>query len=181
MKFDINFWLLFFDKTPDNRRFLIGLSGFYTDGFGVGFCIGCIRRWAFCRSIVFFHSKSLKPLFFIACFQGVRGASSAVFGCFAHLFHPVPLCLYDRKQIAIAHLFATILGGTAMSNETSSATVLSLRDMQELVTVKQVAECLQVSKGTIYNLIKDGQLTAVKVRGNMIRLNRDQVCAHFGL
>ncbi|MFQ7392165.1 MAG: helix-turn-helix domain-containing protein [Collinsella aerofaciens] len=53
--------------------------------------------------------------------------------------------------------------------------------MQELVTVKQVADCLQVSKGTIYNLIKDGQLTAVKVRGNMIRLNRDQVCAHFGL
>lgn len=68
-----------------------------------------------------------------------------------------------------------------MSNETARATVLSLRDMQELVTVKQVADCLQVSKGTIYNLIKDGQLTAVKVRGNMIRLNRDQVCAYFGL
>lgn len=68
-----------------------------------------------------------------------------------------------------------------MSNETARATVLSLRGMQELVTVKQVADCLQVSKGTIYNLIKDGQLTAVKVRGNMIRLNRDQVCAHFGL
>lgn len=68
-----------------------------------------------------------------------------------------------------------------MRNETANTTILSLRDMQELVTVKQVADCLQVSKGTIYNLIKDGQLTAVKVRGNMIRLNRDQVCAHFGL
>ena len=68
-----------------------------------------------------------------------------------------------------------------MNNKATGATVLSLRDMQELVTVKQVADCLQVSKGTIYNLIKDGQLTAVKVRGNMSRLNRDQVCAHFGL
>ncbi len=68
-----------------------------------------------------------------------------------------------------------------MSSTTNSDTVCSLRSLQELVTVKQVADCLQVSKGTIYNLIKDGQLTAVKVRGNMIRLNRDQVCAYFGL
>lgn len=68
-----------------------------------------------------------------------------------------------------------------MSSTTNSDTVCSLRSLQELVTVKQVADCLQVSKGTIYNLIKDGQLTAVRVRGNMIRLNRDQVCAHFGL
>lgn len=68
-----------------------------------------------------------------------------------------------------------------MSHETNGATTYSLRDMQELVTVKQVADCLQVSKGTIYNLVKDGQLTAVRVRGNMIRLNRDQVCSYFGL
>lgn len=53
--------------------------------------------------------------------------------------------------------------------------------MNELVTVKQVANCLQVSRGTVYNLVKDGKLKAVKVRGNMIRLNRDEVCAYFDL
>lgn len=68
-----------------------------------------------------------------------------------------------------------------MNGTKEQAATCSLRDMQELVTVKQVADCLQVSKGTIYNLVKDGQLAAVKVRGNMIRLNRDQVCSHFGL
>ena len=68
-----------------------------------------------------------------------------------------------------------------MKNGNAQTAACSLRDMQELVTVKQVADCLQVSKGTIYNLVKDGQLAAVKVRGNMIRLNRDQVCNHFGL
>lgn len=57
----------------------------------------------------------------------------------------------------------------------------SLKDLQELVTVKQVADCLQISKGTVYNLVKDGQLSAVRIRGNMIRLNRDQVCRYFGL
>ena len=64
---------------------------------------------------------------------------------------------------------------------TETAAIQSLRDMQELVTVKQVAERLQVSRGTVYNLVKDGKLKAVKVRGNMIRLNRDEVCAYFGL
>ena len=59
--------------------------------------------------------------------------------------------------------------------------VKSLRDLQELVTVKQVAECLQISKGTVYNLIKDGSLRAVKIRGNIIRLNREEVCSYFGL
>ena len=39
-----------------------------------------------------------------------------------------------------------------MNNKATGATVLSLRDMQELVTVKQVADCLQVSKGTIGNV-----------------------------
>ena len=56
----------------------------------------------------------------------------------------------------------------------------SLRDMEELVTVKQVAKCAQVCKGTIYSLIKDGELHAIKLRG-AIRLNRDEVCAYFGL
>lgn len=57
----------------------------------------------------------------------------------------------------------------------------NLKDFQELVTVKQVADCLQISKGTVYNLVKDRQLSAVRIRGNMIRLNRDQVCQYFGL
>lgn len=57
---------------------------------------------------------------------------------------------------------------------------LNLKDLQDVVTVKQVANCLQVSRGTIYSLINDGQLKAVKVRGS-IRLNRDQVCSYFGL
>lgn len=56
----------------------------------------------------------------------------------------------------------------------------SLREMGELVTVKQVAECAQVCRNTIYQLIKDGELRAVKIRG-AIRLNRDEVCSYFGL
>lgn len=64
---------------------------------------------------------------------------------------------------------------------TQTTNVKSLRDMHELVTVSQVAECMQVSKGTVYNLVKEGKLPAVKVRGNMIRLNRDAVCSYFGL
>lgn len=56
----------------------------------------------------------------------------------------------------------------------------SLRDMGELVTVKQVAACAQVCRGTIYALVKDGTLNAVRLRGS-IRLNRDEVCNYFGL
>lgn len=68
-----------------------------------------------------------------------------------------------------------------MATTETTCTAQSLRDMRELVTVKQVADCLQVSRGTVYNLVKDGKLKAVKVRGNMIRLNRDEVCAYFDL
>lgn len=56
----------------------------------------------------------------------------------------------------------------------------SLRDMGELVTVKQVAECAQVCRNTIYSLIKDGELHAMRLRG-AIRLNRDEVCSYFGI
>ena len=56
----------------------------------------------------------------------------------------------------------------------------SLRNFGELVTVRQVAECAQVCRNTIYQLIKDGELRAVKIRG-AIRLNRDEVCSYFGL
>lgn len=58
---------------------------------------------------------------------------------------------------------------------------ISIRDMPELVTVKQVAEAAQVSKQTVYNLIKDGRINAVNVRGRTFRLNRDEICDYFGL
>ena len=66
--------------------------------------------------------------------------------------------------------------GEATTTETKS-----LRSMSELVTVRQVADCLPISRSTIYNLIKDGKLKAVRVRGRMLLLNRGEVCAYFGL
>lgn len=57
---------------------------------------------------------------------------------------------------------------------------LSLRDMGELVTVKQVAEYAGVCRNTIYQLIKGGELRAVKIRG-AIRLSRDEVCSYLGM
>ena len=66
--------------------------------------------------------------------------------------------------------------GEATTTETKS-----LRSMSELVTVRQVADCLPISRATTYNLIKDGKLKAVRVRGRMLLLNRDEVCAYFGL
>lgn len=65
--------------------------------------------------------------------------------------------------------------------DTTTTQAQSLRSMNELVTVRQVAECVQLSRATIYNLVKDGKLRAVRVRGRTIRLNRDEVCAFFGL
>ena len=66
--------------------------------------------------------------------------------------------------------------GEATTTETKS-----LRSMSELVTVRQVADCLPISRATIYNLITDGKLKAVRVRGRMLLLNRGEVCAYFGL
>lgn len=65
--------------------------------------------------------------------------------------------------------------------ETTTTKAQSLRSMNELVTVRQVADCLPLSRATIYNLVKDGKLKAVRVRGRMLLLNRDEVCAFFGL
>lgn len=67
-----------------------------------------------------------------------------------------------------------------MDSKGQKATILNLRDMSELVTVKQVAESAQVCRGTIYNLVRDGELRAIRLRG-AIRLNRDEVCSYFGL
>lgn len=68
-----------------------------------------------------------------------------------------------------------------MNASETEARPQSLRDMQELVTVKQVAQCTQLSKGMIYKMIKNGDLQAVRVRGTTLRLRRDDVCAFFGL
>ena len=55
--------------------------------------------------------------------------------------------------------------------------VTDFRALPELVTVKQVAEMMQVSRGTVYNLINSGDLRAKRVR-NVVRLNRDEVLAY---
>lgn len=68
-----------------------------------------------------------------------------------------------------------------MNATESSTTACSLKAINsDLVTVKQVANALQVSTGTVYNLIKSGELRAVKLHG-AIRLNRDEVCNYVGL
>jgi excisionase family DNA binding protein len=51
-----------------------------------------------------------------------------------------------------------------------------------LLTVLEVAEQLRVSRGTVYNLIADGILAAVRVRGSR-RVTRDSLTeylAHLG-
>lgn len=68
-----------------------------------------------------------------------------------------------------------------MENKTGAAGVQNMRDMQQFLTVRQVAECLQVSRSTIYELIKDGELKAVPIRGKAFRLRRDEVCEYFGV
>lgn len=67
-----------------------------------------------------------------------------------------------------------------MTNGGEERVTRSLRDYGELVSVRDVAECCGVHRSTIYKLIKDGELKAVKVR-NAIRLNRDAVCDYLGL
>lgn len=50
-----------------------------------------------------------------------------------------------------------------------------------LLTVGQVArDVLGVSERTVYRMIEDGQLRAVKVRG-ALRINRDALLSQFGL
>lgn len=50
-----------------------------------------------------------------------------------------------------------------------------------LLTVSQVAEDIfGVSEHTVYRMIEDGQISAVKVRGS-VRINRDSLFEQFGL
>ncbi|OUO46003.1 hypothetical protein B5F79_08635 [Olsenella sp. An285] len=50
-----------------------------------------------------------------------------------------------------------------------------------LLSVGQVArDVLGVSERTVYRMIDDGQIRAVKVRG-ALRINRDALLAQFGL
>lgn len=50
-----------------------------------------------------------------------------------------------------------------------------------LLTVSQVAEDIfGVSERTVYRMIEDGQISAVKVRGS-VRINRDSLFEQFGL
>ena len=71
--------------------------------------------------------------------------------------------------------------GERMKSNMIESKPKSLRDYPELVTVQQVANCTQLSRGTIYNMVHDGKLRAVFPRGNTIRLNRDEVCDFFCL
>lgn len=56
----------------------------------------------------------------------------------------------------------------------------SMRDLKELLTVKEVAEYAHLSRGTVYKLVASGELKSVRVR-NAIRINRDNACEYFGI
>ena len=50
-----------------------------------------------------------------------------------------------------------------------------------LLTVSQVAkDVLGVSERTVYRMIEDGQIRAVRIR-NALRINRDALLSQFGL
>ena len=50
-----------------------------------------------------------------------------------------------------------------------------------LLTVSQVAnDVLGVSERTVYRMIEDGQIKAVRIR-NALRINRDALLSQFGL
>lgn len=51
---------------------------------------------------------------------------------------------------------------------------------QMLIGVPLAARILGVSERTVYRMIEDGEIRAVKVRG-ALRINRDALLAQFGL
>ena len=51
---------------------------------------------------------------------------------------------------------------------------------QELLTVRQVAELANVCERTVYRMIEDGQLKAVRIR-NSLRISRKTLHEQFGL
>lgn len=54
------------------------------------------------------------------------------------------------------------------------------RDLPELLTVRQTAQLANVSEKTVYRMIADEQLKAVRIR-NTWRVNRDSLREQFGL
>ncbi|MCU4750235.1 helix-turn-helix domain-containing protein [Streptomyces sp. G-5] len=50
---------------------------------------------------------------------------------------------------------------------------------QNLLTVSQVAEILHVSKMTVYRLINDGELTALRVTKRTLRVREEDLRAHL--
>ena len=66
--------------------------------------------------------------------------------------------------------------GTILSNN-----YLTSEPLPALLAVGQVArDVLGVSERTVYRMIEDGEISAVKVRG-ALRINRDALLAQFGL
>lgn len=64
----------------------------------------------------------------------------------------------------------------------TSATITAQteRDLPELLTVRQTAQLANVSEKTVYRMIADEQLKAVRIR-NTWRVNRDSLREQFGL
>lgn len=57
----------------------------------------------------------------------------------------------------------------------------SIEYLPALLTVSQVAnDVLGVSERTVYRMIEDGQIRAVRIR-NALRINRDALLSQFGL
>lgn len=56
----------------------------------------------------------------------------------------------------------------------------TMADLPELATVRQIADAANVSRKTIYRLVNDGELPAVKIY-SAIRINRDAAMEYFGL
>lgn len=57
----------------------------------------------------------------------------------------------------------------------------NIESLPALLTVRQVAEdVLGVSERTVYRMIEDGQIRAVRIR-NALRINRDALLSQFGL
>ena len=57
----------------------------------------------------------------------------------------------------------------------------SIEHLPALLTVSQVAnDVLGVSERTVYRMIEDGQIRAVRIR-NALRISRDALLSQFGL
>lgn len=62
----------------------------------------------------------------------------------------------------------------------ATITAQTERDLPELLTVRQTAQLANVSEKTVYRMIADEQLKAVRIR-NTWRVNRDSLREQFGL